>query len=661
MERRIYLLILGLTLALGVYLRLDDLGGPSLWLDEIIHLSMAEKLAVEPWYRALTGIVEVEGYTENGPVYYWFQILGQRLAAGGTGARLFPALFGIVTLPLMALVGMRVGGRLVSLVATFLLAVSPLHVYFSREGRPYSLIILLAVVLLYLLLVSGSRRATLLTYGTCLFAAYVGLHSVTILMAFLGLAAISVLWGLKNGESLSSTPYRHAVVAAVLALALTYGLYLTRSELNKVDFVALESPVFLSPLSTRAMERFLASMTTSAHRSVLMVERSWVLIGLSVLGLVAGLRRRPERTALVAGMFVLTAALSILALVSTGRWYAMRYTSSALPAFLLLVGMGLTSLAGLPGLILGSRLKGTGRQILHWTAAGVLILIFVAPNLGAAHTDPRRKLDWRGVADFFNEIAVDGETIVVANAWPEISLGYHLRYTGRSYEFVDVDESVAAAQAVVEEAPWGWLLTAGFRKTGEVRAWMHQFPPVFKQGEEEMALFFFPDFVTLLETRFAVGRGTIFEGYFADIDRRFDFGGAEMFLQGRGWSYQEQNKEGITYQWALGEQAELALPVSDRQESRIRFRALPFTFPEAPDQAVELWLNEDRLATVALPRGWSEHEIVVPADSWSSEANILYLRFDHSTVPAQVIPASKDRRQLAAAFDFLELVTDPAP
>ena len=215
MERRIYLILLVLILLLGVNLRLDDLGGPSLWHDEIIHLEMAQKVAAEPWYRSLTGIIEVEGYTENGPVYYWFQSLGQRIAPGGTGARLFPALFGIATLPLMALVGMILGGRLVSLLATFSLAVSPLHVFFSREGRPYSLIILLTLVLLYVLLAEKSRLTTALTWATCLVAAYVGLHSLTILMAFLGLAATAFLWSLWKADSLSIPPFRHAVVAAI--------------------------------------------------------------------------------------------------------------------------------------------------------------------------------------------------------------------------------------------------------------------------------------------------------------------------------------------------------------------------------------------------------------------------------------------------------------
>ena len=94
MGRGAYLLALALVLALGAYLRLHDLGGPSLWHDEIVHVQAAESLANQPWYRHLTGISEVHGWRENGFLYYGLQILGLRLVPGETGARLFPALVG---------------------------------------------------------------------------------------------------------------------------------------------------------------------------------------------------------------------------------------------------------------------------------------------------------------------------------------------------------------------------------------------------------------------------------------------------------------------------------------------------------------------------------------------------------------------------------------
>ena len=339
MGQKAYLLVLTVVIALGAYLRLVDLGGPSLWHDEIIHLQEIESLERQPWFRHLTGVSEVTGRTENGFVYYGLQILGQRLVPGEVGARLFPAIVGILTLPLMALIGQLVGSRLVGLLATFLLAVSPLHVYFSREGRPYSLLMFLALLLLYALLQKGSRVGIGTAYGGCLAAAYVGIHSVPILLAFFSLSLVGLVWGLRSRVSPVRSPYRHYVIAAALALGLVYGLYMTRTKANKVDITRhqspisrIQSPVYRSPLSRIALERFLASMTTSGHQSVLMEPRSWVLIALSLVGLLFGIFRRPRDTIAIAGMFVLPAGLSMAALLSVDRWYGLRYTTSALPA-----------------------------------------------------------------------------------------------------------------------------------------------------------------------------------------------------------------------------------------------------------------------------------------------------------------------------------------
>ena len=659
-ERRVYSVVLALIVALGAWLRLVDLAGPSLWLDEILHLRVTRSLADEPWYRHLVGVREIKGGTENGALYYRLQILGQRLAPGEVGVRLFPAVVGILTLPLMALAGRLLGGRLVALAATFLLAVSPLHVYFSREGRPYYLLMALALLLLYALLQNGSRIGVWVAWVGCVLLAYAGIHSIPILLSFAALSGLALILGCwrGRGDALRRSPFLHYLAAAVLALALAYGLYMTRSEINapvlekpEKQVVFQKSPVVQSPLSGRSLEQFLASMTTSGHPSVLTVERSWVLIALAAVGLIAAARRRPGDLLATVGMFLLPAMLSIAALLAVGRWYGIRYTSPALPAFLLLAALGIKALAELAA----RRVPQSGRTWVRWVAAGVLLSAFGLPNVQAARADPQRKLDWRGVARFFDQLALEGEPVVVPNAWPEICLDHYLRQLGREVEFHSVWESAARGEAAVAERPMGWLLTAGFRRSNEVRAWMHGFDSVLKKSEEEMDLFFFPDFPTFLETRYAAGRGELFEARFAAMGQRFDFADGEALLQGQGWSFPEQGEAGISFQWALGKRAELGLPIGRPRDARLRLRALPFVYPEAPPQRLELWLGDARLANLELPARWSEHQVEVSAAAWSAGANILSLRFAHSAQPADVVPGSGDGRDLSVAFDYLEL------
>ena len=670
MDRRVYLVALFLFVALGSYLRLVDLGGPSLWHDEIIHLQATDSLARQPWHRHLVGIKEVRGWSENGFVYYGFQILGQRLAPGEIGARLFPALFGILALPLMTLCGQLLGGRLVGLAATFLLAVAPLHVYYSREGRPYSLLIFLTLMLLYALLQENRRVRVVLAWLGCLLAAYVGIHSIPVLLSFLAISALSWMREARPGGRLLRSSYLACVLAPVVALVLTYGLYMTRSKLNVVEIGPLQaltaqessrarqldSPVHESPLTQRSLQRFLASMTTSGHQSRSLVVRSWLLLGVALLGVFAGRNRQPRRTLATAAMFGFTVVLSMVALVSVDRFYGLRYTSTALPPFLLLAASGIVFLAqGSTAMVLRGR-GPAGRRVVGTVMTVLLLGALAAPSVVAARVDPQRKLDWRGIAHFFDEIALPGEPILMGNDWPLICLGYYLRDLDREVRWVNLWESAETGATVVQQTPGGWLLTAGFRKTDEVRLWMHGFQPVLKRPEEEMALFFFPDFVTLLETRFAAQKGGLFLRRFEELRRRFEFDGTEMLLQGSGWSFPESNSAGTDYQWAMGPVAELGLPLEQARPSRLRFRVLPFQFSQAPPQTLRLRLNKTLLAIVELDEGWSEHEIEVPQESWRSGANLLFLEFARSTAPAQVVVGSQDSRPLSVAFDYLELI-----
>lgn len=674
MERRGFLIALALITALGAYLRLVELTSPSLWLDEILHLQITHTLAGEPWYHHLLGVREIKGGTENGPLYYRLQIWGQKLAPGELGVRLFPAVIGILTLPLMAWTalragGRRTGGRAIAVAATFLLAVSPLHVYFSREGRPYYLLMALALWLLHALLSRGSRTGTMLACSGCLLSAYVGIQSLPVLLAFAVCSTAAAIWDLRQSRGAPGRRLRtalHAPAAALAALALAYGLYMTHSDVNAplrekapVHALVERSPLYQSPLSKHSLGLFLASMTTSGHPTVSLEARSWVLLALALVGLLAGLARRTPRrvagTFFATAMFLLPALLSLAALASVSRWYGIRYTSAALPAFLLLTAMGIVALAEGLAQLLAPRQSARWRGVTTGLTTAILLLLVAAPNLEAARADPFRKADWRGVARFFDRIALDDEPILVPNGWPEICLGHYLREQGRDATFITLWESAKIGEQTLREHPRGWLLTAGFRRNNEVRAWMHQFTSVLKKPEEELDLFFFPDFRTLLETRFAAGKGTVFEQRLEAMGRRFEFVQDEALLRGAGWSYPETNDQG-TFQWAVGSQAELGLPIGPPRDATLRLRALPFSYPEAPPQILELWLGAHQLAALELPPdSWSEHQVPVPASAWSHGANILTLRFAHTASPAAVLPGARDGRSLSVAFDFLEV------
>ncbi len=682
----------------GAWLRFRDLGGPSFWLDEILHLRIARALSEQSLLSLLAGVEEIGGGTENGLLYYSLLHLGDRLVPGEVGARLAPALIGTLTLPLMTFLCLRLGrehnadllsGRPFSLSATIVFAISPLHVYFSREARPYYLLMTLALVLLLALLEAKSRTGLAWAWSGCLLATFVGAHSIPLLASFAGATSLLAVGVLAASETpglrprltrLLRSPLRHYLVAAALALAMSYLLYIARSEVNTPDRASAQTHVemreaigFQSPLSTRSRDRFVASMTTSG-KPARPRERSWLLVAAATLGglaLVLGSRRDGL---LSIGMFLLPAGLSFAALLTVGRWYGVRYTSVALPGFLVLTAAGLVACGALatrfswclrdrartPG---GANAKRSAPSLEYgfvgWLVTGLLLSLLVLPNFEAARDDPHGKINWRSIASFFDEIALEDEVILVPSDWPQISLGFYLEAMDRPTEFVRLWESADRGAREVAARSRGWLLTAGYRRSNQLRAWMRrEFVHVLRRRQEGVALYFFPDFATFFETRYAAGRQGPLEDIFSNRGHRFEFGGGEAILQGSGWSFPERGPD-RDFQWALGAEAEIGLPISNPRDATIRFSAQPLVYPGAPSQSVELWINDTRVGGIELSQGWSEHEVAVPASSWSDGANILYLRFANPQRPARVLKGSSDRRELAAAFDYLEVADSP--
>jgi mannosyltransferase len=63
--------------------------------------------------------------------------------------RLLSALFGVLTIPMVYVVGHQLFNKEAGLVGALILALSPFNVYYSQETRMYSLMVLLALLSLY--------------------------------------------------------------------------------------------------------------------------------------------------------------------------------------------------------------------------------------------------------------------------------------------------------------------------------------------------------------------------------------------------------------------------------------------------------------------------------------------------------------------------------
>ncbi len=137
-------LVIFITL-IGGGLRVFTIGNKGLWLDESFSVWLGSQSVV----NMLQWIVKID---QHPPLYYlllhyWIALKGD--APGSV--RLLSALFGTATIPVIYLIGKRLSGILMGLVAATLLALSLFNIYFAQETRMYTLLTFNASVAIYAL------------------------------------------------------------------------------------------------------------------------------------------------------------------------------------------------------------------------------------------------------------------------------------------------------------------------------------------------------------------------------------------------------------------------------------------------------------------------------------------------------------------------------
>ncbi len=148
-------ILLAGTVVLGTFLRLLQLDFQPLWWDEGYSVFFATRAFGDMLARTAVDI--------HPPLYYallqlWIQLFGQDAAT----LRLLSVILGVAAIPLMYLVTKNLFDRRIGLTAAFLLAISPLNIYYSQELRMYGLVTLLtlASVALQLHLLHSASRST---------------------------------------------------------------------------------------------------------------------------------------------------------------------------------------------------------------------------------------------------------------------------------------------------------------------------------------------------------------------------------------------------------------------------------------------------------------------------------------------------------------------
>ena len=156
---------LWVMIAAGLILRLIALGYKSLWIDEIASVAIARRASPAFWHFL---------WHDEGNMAAYYVLLRPWLHFGyGEGTvRLLSVIPGVLSIPLIYLLGRKLFGQRTAIVATLFLALNACAIFVSQEARAYSFVVLAVLLSTYLFV----RLIESPTYGmACGYAVVAGL------------------------------------------------------------------------------------------------------------------------------------------------------------------------------------------------------------------------------------------------------------------------------------------------------------------------------------------------------------------------------------------------------------------------------------------------------------------------------------------------------
>jgi len=629
-------LVLVLIAGLGAVLRFSGLGVPSLWLDEILDFDVATALTHEPLWRWITGFA-----SEHGPLFFATELAGRFATAPEFAARLAPAVFGVATVLIAATctislrdadgqpraAGEAAGAPLHGteyLVLALLMAGSPLAIYYSREARPYALLVMLATMMLAVLLrAEGGHRWV---YALPLLAMFTTSGAAPFLIAVAATAALAFILTRRRFYGV----YAGSAVLAAMLLPLFYRR------------MPGSAPAGFRPLTSRFFQRLAQSFSIATLDPGAVHRAAYVVAVLALIGAIALARRDRAQAVIVIGMTVLPIVASLTALWRLRHWYAVRYVMTALPAYLLLVACGITALLRL---ILRGR-AATAIPILSLIAG----LLIIREGFSAATTESYRKLNWRVIAATIHEHAHERDAVVTTNDWSYVSLNFYLKRLPPRVRLISAGEMAARAASVVAYNTPVWIVSAGYHRPGDIGDWSCQYPVVLASPLESFRLHYAPGLRDLLLHRLtAADRRALVARYPSHVLR---LGSENDFFLGGGW-HGSEGQTGDVSRWTGPEPVTAMLIASGDIDHRLTLRMAPFDYAGAPPQIATITLNSAPVATIELAREWRNYRFDLPRSRWRDGINLLAVSFSRAEAPSSIDQASADHRLLAGRFNLI--------
>jgi len=470
----ITLLFIPLLVLLAFTLRIHQLGAPSLWYDELLELDIAQGpfSAIGPQLPSHAAM----------PLDYYLMYGWVRMGRQDFWVR-WPALFfGVLSIPLTYALARRLFNRRVGYIAALLMTVALFAIRYSRETRPYALLLCCTLIAFlglwqvyrthkmhyWLVVMVGLSGAALSHYFTLFLLVPMGLF-----------VAGHQLFHLNQPRYWRHTAY---FALALLVLALLFGLNGRILVLYRLSYrfssvviqpetlvlPAVEKPNGGSgpPIDSRFFVENVLTPLTATGSSSLLFYNALFMVGL--LSLIYRGHHYHRAILFLCGWLLLPILLIYTFLLYRGTFFAVRYILYTLPAYLMIVAYGLDRLAGWLVKPVTSR---SYRQI----ALVVGLVLLVVPALIAQFNDlqayyaAESREDWRAVGQLLSNHAAPDDVVIAVKAEPAIN--WYYPPASAPFGTYGRTEPIRAAMAQ-HPRRWFVLSSYSFKRDEKLREWL---------------------------------------------------------------------------------------------------------------------------------------------------------------------------------------------
>ena len=489
LRQRHEILTLGAILVVALALRLYQLEASSFWIDELTQIRWSRL----PFGRMLADVMGGPGqapldYIVTHYVYYY---IGR-----SEGILRLPAVvWGVLSVAAVYGLGRRMFDKTTGLLAAALLAILPIHIYYSQEMRPYSLavlMVLLATLAFHRALSRNTRGAWALYGGTLVVGMYAHYH-----VAVVGILHGAYLLWMALAKWLPWRSLRPYLVAAGIAGLLflpwvAWDIYYMESYLKGLLTTGY---TFVFPELSNLVQSLSASLGitypfTADNPLTWLVGTACALAAGVALAIVRKSKRRNE-LALMAVVSLGGATCAVLLDYVGGYPFLGRRIVPFVPLVVLLACAAYVALV-----------RWVFRRLAHrpadWVVGALAATVLLGFSVGMlqgslASTYKQRKQDWRGVSRYLLQHA-EPEDVVLLRVTFDVEF-YAPELSGQIVEL----RNIKTVREAAKTHPRVWIVdwsSALDRYVPDVGEWVESEKPLRIKGFTGLRLYVYSETLT---------------------------------------------------------------------------------------------------------------------------------------------------------------------